>query len=113
MGGIYKRDHTILSIERWQMVIGNKKFGVVSHVLVGGSGGNLCIFPLPGLHFVRFLKQIFGYAALHYSVDRPNLQLSSSVVCLCKYHNSVTNLFCLDFQQYAETRNRRTMRPRD
>jgi hypothetical protein len=31
---------------------------------------------------VRFLKQIFGYTALHYIVDRPHLQLSTCMVCL-------------------------------
>jgi hypothetical protein len=38
---------------------------------------NVCIFPPLGLHFVRFLKQIFGYTVLHkyYTVDRLNLQL--------------------------------------
>jgi hypothetical protein len=45
----------------------NKKFGVVSYVIVGGSGGVLpqkhFIFSTPrsGLHFVRILKQIFVY----------------------------------------------------
>jgi hypothetical protein len=38
LGGSTKRDHTIMSVERWQMVVGDKKFGVVSYVLVGGSG---------------------------------------------------------------------------
>ena len=52
------------------MVVGDKKFGVVSYVLVGGSGGILpqkifCIFPLLGLKCEHFLKQIFGYTALH------------------------------------------------
>jgi hypothetical protein len=58
-----------------------------------------CSFPPLGLHFVRFLRQIFGYTVLHYTVDRLNLQLSACMVCLCKYHNSVTNLFSLAFQQ--------------
>jgi hypothetical protein len=40
---------------------------------------------------MRFLKQIFGYTALHYAVDRVNLQLSICMVCLCEF-NSVTNL---------------------
>ena len=44
------------------------------------------------------LKRIFGYIALHYAVDRLNLQLSTCMVCLCKYHNSFTNLFSLAFQ---------------
>jgi hypothetical protein len=85
------------------MVVGDKMFGVVSYVIVDGSGGisprNLLYSP-PGLHFVRFLKQIFRYTALHYTVDRLNLQLSTCIVCLYKYHNSVTdNLFSLAFQQ--------------
>ena len=36
---------------------------------------------------LHFLKQIFGYTALHYAVDRMNLQLSTCIVCLCRYHN--------------------------
>ena len=56
------------------MVVGNKKFGVV---------------PL-GLQFLHFLKQIFGYTALRYAVDRLNLQLCTCIVCLCRYHNLVT-----------------------
>ena len=56
--------------------LGNKKFGVVSYVLVGGSGGILpynifCIFPLLGLKCEHFLKQSFGYTALYYAlIDR-------------------------------------------
>jgi hypothetical protein len=39
------------------MVVGEKRFGVVLSVIVG-------IFV--GLHFVRSMKQIFGYTVLHY-----------------------------------------------
>ena len=57
------------------MVVGEKK----SYAVVGESGGIppqiFCIFPPLGLHFVCFLKQIFEYTALHYTVDRLNLQL--------------------------------------
>jgi hypothetical protein len=35
---------------------------------------NICIFLPLGLQFLHFLKQIFGYTALHYAVDRLNLQ---------------------------------------
>ena len=50
------------------MVVGDKKFGVVSYVL-GVSGGILpqkifCIFPPLKLKCEHFLKQIFGYTAL-------------------------------------------------
>jgi hypothetical protein len=84
-----------------------KKFGVVSYGLEEffprkfdvGSGGILPhkknYFPPLGLHFAHFLKQIFGYTALHYTANRLNLQLSTCMVCLCKYHNSITNLFSL------------------
>ena len=71
------------------MVVGDKKFGVVSYVIGGGGAyrgippEKFFIFPLLGLHFVRFLKQIFGYTELHYTVDRLNLQLSTCVICLC------------------------------
>ena len=52
------------------MVVDDKEFGVISYVLVRGSGGILpqkmfCIFPLLGLKCEHFLKQIFGYTALH------------------------------------------------
>ena len=40
-GASTKRDHTMLSVERWQMVVRDKKFGVVTYVLVGGRGGIL------------------------------------------------------------------------
>ena len=64
------------------MVVGNKKFGVVSYVIVEGYSPpeNICIFlPLWDWDYdsyVHFLNQIFGYTALHYAVDRLNLQLN-------------------------------------
>jgi hypothetical protein len=70
-GASTKRDHTILSVERWQKVVGDKKFGVISYVLVGGSGGLLSprkffVFFHPiGLKCEHFFKQIFGYTVLH------------------------------------------------
>jgi hypothetical protein len=42
--------------------------------------------------FLAFVR----YTALHYTVERMNLLLLME--CLCKYHNSVTNLVSL-FQQ--------------
>ena len=50
--------------DRW-LIVGDKKFGVVSYVLVGGSGGILpefflYSFPPLELKFEHFLKQIFG-----------------------------------------------------
>jgi hypothetical protein len=63
-GGIYKKRPYYTEC-MWRdgrcMVVGDKTFGLVSYVIVGGSG--VCISPSPGLHFVRFLKQIFGYTA--------------------------------------------------
>jgi hypothetical protein len=52
------------------MVVGDKKVCVVSYVLVGGSWGILpqkifCIFPPLELKCEHFLKQLFGYTALH------------------------------------------------
>jgi hypothetical protein len=52
------------------MVVSDKNFGVVSYVLVGGSGGILpqkifLYFSTPRLKCEHFLKQIFGYTALH------------------------------------------------
>ena len=67
----------------------------MSHPIVGMGGG--LDEPL-GLHFLRLLNQIFGYTALHYTLDRLNIPLSTYMVCLCKYRNSVTNLFTLAFQ---------------
>ena len=78
--------------DRW--FVGNKKFGVVSHLLVGGGGSGVIlpqkifVFFYPyDCNSLHFLKQIFGYTALHYAVDRLNLQLSTCIVCLCRYHN--------------------------
>jgi hypothetical protein len=56
------------------MVVGDKKFGVVLYILVGGwvwgysPPKNFCIFPPLELECEHFLKQIFGYTALHYIV---------------------------------------------
>jgi hypothetical protein len=75
-GASTKRDHTILSVERWQMVVGDKMFGVVSYVLVGGLGvffprNFFCIFPPLGLKCEHFLKQIFWYTVFHCAlIDR-------------------------------------------
>ena len=56
------------------MFVGDKKFGVILYVLVGGSGGifpHKISFPPPGLKCEHFLKQIFGYTALHCAlIDR-------------------------------------------
>jgi hypothetical protein len=69
-------------------------FGVVSHLLVGGGGSGgilpqkIFVFFYPyDCNSLHFLKQIFGYTALYYAVDRLNLQLSTCKVCLCRYHN--------------------------
>ena len=76
------------------MVVGDKNFGVVSYVLVGGSGVGFCIFPPLGLKFEHFLKQIFGYTALHCAlIDRilsVKYFLHGMFMHLCKYHNWVT-----------------------
>jgi hypothetical protein len=79
------------------VVVDEKRFGVVSYLR--GLPENFDVFPSLGLHFVRFLNQMFEYRALHYTVDRLNRQLSTCMVCLCKHHNSVCNLFILAFQQ--------------
>jgi hypothetical protein len=58
------------------MVVGDKKFGVVLYVPVRWSGGIIpqkifCIFPPLELKCEHFLKQIFGYIALHCAlIDR-------------------------------------------
>ena len=38
------------------MVVGDKKFGVVSYVIVGGLPQKKLYFPRLALHFVCFLK---------------------------------------------------------
>ena len=55
---------------------------MVSHLLVGGGGSGgilpqkIFVFFYPyDCNSLHFLKQIFGYTALHYAVDRLNLQL--------------------------------------
>ena len=99
-GGWHLQKGTILyrvwRNDRW--FVGNKKFGVVSHLIVGGGGGSGGILPQKMFVFfypydcnsLHFLKQIFGYTALHYAVDRLNLRLCTCIVCLCRYHNLVT-----------------------
>jgi hypothetical protein len=59
------------------MVVGDKKFGVVSYELVGARvwgyspPENVLYFPPKGLKCEHFLKQIFGYTALHCAlIDR-------------------------------------------
>jgi hypothetical protein len=73
------------------MVTGEKKLYVHSR----WSGGIL--LKKKFIFFVRFLKRfldIAGYNALHYTVDRLNLQLSICMVCF--YVNTTTrSLNCL------------------
>jgi hypothetical protein len=66
---------------------------VVSHLVVEGGGvwgispQKIFVFFYPyDCNSLHFLKQILGYTALHYAVDRLNLQLSTCIVCLCRYH---------------------------
>ena len=78
-----------------RLFAGNKNFGAVSHLIVWGSGGilpqKIFVFFYPyDCNSLHFLKQIFGYTALRYAVDRLNLQLCTCIVCLCRYHNLVT-----------------------
>ena len=47
------------------MVVGDKKFGVVLYVLVGGLGKSFSVYFSLGLKCEHFLKQIFGYTVLH------------------------------------------------
>jgi hypothetical protein len=76
-------------LERWQMVLGDKRFGVVPYVVVGGLGK--CIFPPLVLKCEHFLKWIFGYTALHCAlIDRSWSVKCTCMVCLSKYHNWVT-----------------------
>jgi hypothetical protein len=53
--------------------------------------GIVCISPLLGLKCEHFLKHIFGYTALHCAlIDRIWSDKCTCMVCLCKYHNWVT-----------------------
>ena len=61
--------------DRW--FVGNKNFGVVSHLIVGGGGSGgilpqkISVFFYPyDCNSLHFLKQIFGYTALHYIPQR-------------------------------------------
>ena len=70
---------------RW--FVGKKKFGVVTHLIVGGGGAFLYfstpITAIPCIFWNRFLD----IQPLHYAVVGLNLQLSTCIVCLCRYHN--------------------------
>jgi hypothetical protein len=95
-GGGHQQKGTILyrvwRNDRW--FVGNKNFGVGSHLIVRGGGGSGGILPQKifaffypyDCNFLHFLKQIFEYTALHYAVDRLNLQLCTCIVCLCRGH---------------------------
>jgi hypothetical protein len=49
-----------------------------------------CIFSPLGLNCEHFLKQIFGYTALHCAlIDQIWSVKCTCMVCLCKYHNWV------------------------
>ena len=71
-------DHTILWRNDRCLFIVEKRLGVVPYVVGGGAFQKMFVFfhPYRTAFPVRFLKQIFGYIALHYTVDRLNLQLS-------------------------------------
>jgi hypothetical protein len=89
-GHLQKGTRYYTSVERWQMVLGDKTFGVVSYVLVGGILPQkiVCIFPLLGLKCEHSLKQTFGlHCAL---IERIWPVKCTCMVCLCKYHNWVT-----------------------
>ena len=49
--------------------------------------------------FSRRTVLYFSTPRTAFRVYRMNLQLSTCMVCLCKYHNSITNLFSPAFQQ--------------
>ena len=56
------------------MVVGDEKSWNCLGDLMGFSVTKFLYFSTPiVLHFMRFLKQIFGYTALHYTVNRLNL----------------------------------------
>ena len=84
------RDHTILSVERRQIVVGDKKFGVVSYVLVGvwrySPPENFWYFSTPRTEMWAFCETDFWIYSVTLCFDRP----CTCMVCLCKYHNWVT-----------------------
>jgi hypothetical protein len=82
-----KRDHNIPSVERWQMVVGDKSLEWY-HMFPQKM---FLYFPPLGLKCEHFLKQIFGYTALHCAlIDWIWSVKCTCMVCLCKYHNWVT-----------------------
>jgi hypothetical protein len=94
LGGIYKKGPYYTECGEmtdgcwWQKVW----FGIVCTSSVVGSGGILpqkffCIFPLLELKCEHFLKQIFGYTALHCALIDWIWSAKHCMVCLCKYHN--------------------------
>ena len=78
------------------MVVGYKKFDVVSYV-IGGSGENFRISPPWSRQFVRFQKQTFEYTD-YIQIDRIFSSVFDSMFLVNT--NSVTNLFRLAFQQF-------------
>jgi hypothetical protein len=97
-GPVTEGDHTI-QIECDEMTDGcwYKMFGVVLYFIVGGrehsSPEN---YFTSRTAFCAFSERDFWIysVTLHYTVDRLNLQLSTCLVCLCKYHNSITATRC-------------------
>jgi hypothetical protein len=104
-----KREHTILRTECGEMTDGcwwqNVNIILSSPTALDRTCGVVCnsrgncnyigkIFSTPiGLHFVRFL---------FWDIQRYIIQWSTCrhiSICLRKYHNSITNLFSLAFQQ--------------
>jgi hypothetical protein len=60
------------------MVVGDKMFGVVSYVIVGGGAGvilpegKFCIFPPPGLRFCAFSETDFWIYSVTLHLDKLN-----------------------------------------
>jgi hypothetical protein len=79
-GGIYKKGPYYTGVwrdDRW-LVIGDKKFGVVSYVLVGGSGGIIpqkifLYFSTPRTEMCAFSETNFWINSVTLCFDRPNL----------------------------------------
>ena len=99
--GIYKKDHTILCMEKSQIVVNDTKFSVMSYVTVRRSWSILSLKIFVYFHPWNSISCVFwnrflDIQRLNYIVERLNLQLSTCK--LCKYHNPVANLFSIAFQ---------------
>jgi hypothetical protein len=66
-GAPTKRDHTILSVEKWQMVVGDKKFGDERRIW-GILIQNMFVFSTPRTAFRAFSETDFWIYSVQYII---------------------------------------------